>query len=97
VQIPAPRTPARADWAGRLETLRGRRLAIATTTEVREDVVAWSDLITDDVGALWVEVVQEADWWRFVLLGFIPVHIVRWPAGAVWTTGPEVDQATLPR
>lgn len=92
--VPAPRSPARADFEGRVAPLRGRRLAVATATEVREDVVAWGDLVERD-GALWVDVVQERDWWVWVILGFEPVKIVRWPAGAVWVLGPEVDLEAL--
>jgi hypothetical protein len=93
--VPPTRTPARADFEGRVATLRGRRVAVATASVVREDVVAWSDLV-EDAGALWVDVVQERDWWVFVILGFEPVEVRRWPAGAVWVTGPEVDLPSVP-
>jgi len=84
VPVPPPRSPARADWAGRIEALRGQRVYVANEAEVFRGFYAWSELDEDAEGFLWVEVVPEVEWWAFRLLGHTPLNVVRWPAGAVW-------------
>lgn len=84
VPVPPPRAPARVDWAGRLETLRGQRVTVANEIGIYRGFYAWSELEVDDAGHPWVLVVAEIEWWQFVLLGHQPGAVVRWPAGAVW-------------
>jgi hypothetical protein len=84
VPVPPPRSPARLDWAGRLEVLRGQRVYVANEMGVYRGFYAWSELDTDADGNAWVSVVPEVEWWTFVLLGHSPVNVMRWPAGAAW-------------
>jgi hypothetical protein len=84
VPVPPPRAPARVDWAGRLETLRGQRVIVANEQGIYRGFYAWSELEIDADGHPWVSVVAEIEWWQHALLGHLPTGIARWPAGAVW-------------
>jgi hypothetical protein len=80
-----PRAPSltRADLAGEMEFLRGRRVVLADFERVWPEYRAWSDLEVDGDGQPWVEVVRERHWWAWDVTG-IPPRVLRWPAGAVW-------------
>jgi hypothetical protein len=67
-----------------METLRGQRVYVANEKGVHRGFYAWSELDVDADGYPWVSIVAELEWWQFVLLGHVPLSIVRWPAGAVW-------------
>lgn len=72
----------RCDWAGRVETLRGRRLILVNSGGSHYDWVAWSEL-EDDRGSLVIWAVTEEEWWRHRMLALTPGP-TRWPAAAAW-------------
>lgn len=81
VPFPRPRDPARADLWSAFDTLRGRPLVLATSAGPVYHLVAWGEPY-ESGGGLWVDVVTEESWWRYVLLGEAPERRA-YPASAL--------------
>lgn len=72
----------RADLAGLVLPLRGRRVILVNESGSHHDYRAWSELRTS-AGAVVLDVVTEEEWWRHRNLAMRPAPC-RWPAQAVW-------------
>jgi hypothetical protein len=76
----------RTDLAGIVAPLRGRRLIVVNQSGSHRDYRAWGELRTS-AGATVVDVITEAEWWRYRYLAMRP-QPRRWPAAAVWVEMP---------
>jgi hypothetical protein len=93
VPVPRQRTLTRADIAGQLETITGRRAVLANADGPWRDYRVWGEVEVRAQGFQgtpegvrtfpFVPVVSERAWWAWRLQGRRP-HVVWWPAGAVW-------------
>lgn len=84
VNLPSPtlRDWDRADLAGLVLELRGRRVILVNEAGSHYEHRAWSELRTS-AGALVLDVVTEQEWAHFKVVGKRPAP-VRWPAAAAW-------------
>jgi len=72
----------RADLAGLMFPLRGKRLILVNEQGSHHDYRAWGELRRSALTMV-VDAVTEVEWWRYRHLAMRPEPI-RWPAAAVW-------------
>lgn len=97
VPVPGQRTLTRADIAGQVEVIAGRRVVLADTTRVYREYRVWGEVEVRPVGFQpdverfpFVPVVSERAWWASRLLGREP-RVLWWPAGAAWVEDSDLD------
>lgn len=80
--VPRQRGLVRADLAGQIEALDGRRAVVAALEGARYDRRVVGEAYVAG-GHLYVNVALERDWWAARLAG-AGIVTVAWPAGCVW-------------
>jgi hypothetical protein len=72
----------RADLAGTVLRLIGRRVILVNAEGSHYDYRAWTELRMS-AGAVVLDVVTDTEWWRYRHLAMRPEPL-RWPAAAAW-------------
>lgn len=98
VPVPAQRTLTRADIAGQIEDITGRRVVLADGERTYREYRVWGAVEIRAQGFQntpagvqrfpFVPVVSERAWWVHCLFGRAPT-VLWWPAGAAWVEDEE--------